>query len=66
MTIEEMKKWIDDATYEHLLSKWRFAPAGDPFFQGDMVDYYTEAMRRKREEIGEGGHVRASKAIGWG
>jgi len=65
MTPEEMKAWIDAASYEALLSRWRFAAAGDSFFAGEMGDYYSTVMARKREEVGEAGHVSASKAIGW-
>jgi DNA helicase IV len=64
MTKEE-KEWIDNADYEELLSKWRFAPVGDPFFQGETGDYYSKKMAEKRYEIGYEGHVRASKSIGW-
>lgn len=65
MSEEQMKQWIDNASYEQLLSKWRFAPAGDPFFQGEMGDYYSKKMAEKREEVGHAEHVRASKNIGW-
>lgn len=64
MTVEEMKQWIDSASYESLLSKWRFAAAGNPFFQGELGDYYSEKMKEKREEVGAGEAVRASKNIG--
>ena len=60
------KQWIDSASYESLLSKWRFASVGDPMFQGDTGTYYAEVMARKREEVGNAEHVRASKSIGWG
>ena len=56
------KKWIDEASYEQLLEKWRFAPAGDPMFQGDTGDYYSNVMKQKRETAN---HVQASKSIGW-
>ena len=62
----ELKKWIDEASYESLLSKWRNAPAGSPYFAGETGDYYADVMKRKREEVGQSEHVRASKAIGWG
>lgn len=66
MTDEEMMAWIDDATYEQLLGRWRFAPAGDPFFKrGPVFDHYEEVMRQKRD-ADPGGHVAASKHIGWG
>jgi hypothetical protein len=62
---EEQKAWIDSASHEQLLSKWRFAPLGDPMFQGESGDYYAEALAKKRTEDPER-HVRASKSIGWG
>ena len=64
MTAEEMKRWIDTATYEELLSKWRFAVAGDPFFQGEIGAYYAKVMAERRAADPDE-HVRASKAIGW-
>ena len=66
MTKEKMKEWIDKADYRSLLRKWRFAPVGDPFFQGDIGDYYSNVMARKRSEVGHEEAVRASKTIGWG
>jgi hypothetical protein len=58
----EQQRWIDSASYEQLLEKWRFAPAGDPMFQGDTGDYYSDVMSQKKSSCG---HVRASKNIGW-
>lgn len=65
MTIDELKMWIDNATYEQLLSKWRNAPIGSPFFQGEVGKYYTKRMQEKRAEVGHDAHVKASKSIGW-
>lgn len=65
MDEREMKEWIDNASYEELLRKWRFAPIGDPFFRGEIGDYYSKVMAQKRREAGEAEHVRASKSIGW-
>ena len=62
---EEMKKWIDNASYEQLLSKWRNAPSGNPFFQDEVGQYYSKVMAEKKAEVGNGEHVRASKSIGW-
>lgn len=62
---QQMKDWIDNATYEQLLSKWRNAPTGDPFFQGETGDHYAIVMKKRREEVGHTEHVRASKSIGW-
>jgi hypothetical protein len=64
-SLEEMKAWVDAASYESLLRKWRFAISGDPHFQGEMGDYYIAAMKKKRDEVGDDEHVRASKRIGW-
>ncbi len=64
MTDNERKKWIDSASYEQLLSRWRLAPLGDPMFQGEVGDYYREVLSRKRD-ADPGEHVRASKSIGW-
>ncbi len=64
MTEAEMKKWIDEASYEDLLRRWRTEPSGTPFFQGEMGDYYAKVMARKRHEVGHAEAVRASKAIG--
>lgn len=59
------KHWIDTATYEDLLTHWRFAPAGDDLFQGDTGEYYQQIMAERREDIGDAGHAAISKAIGW-
>ena len=66
MTVDQMKRWIDNATYEELLRKWRFAPMGDPFFCGEVGRYYEEVMHRKRDEVGQKRHVEASKSLGFG
>lgn len=60
------KDWIDSASYEELLRRWRNAPAGDTIFQGETGDYYSEVMAKKRSKVGGVEHVRASKSIGWG
>jgi len=65
MNEAEMKAWIDAASYESLLSKNRFAPVGDPFFQGEVGKHYMTVMARKRDEVGPGAAVAASKSIGW-
>lgn len=59
---EQHKAWIDKASYEELLSRWRFASLGDPMFQGETGDYYSKVMKEKRQNSD---HVQASKNIGW-
>ncbi len=60
-----MKEWIDSASYEALLHHWRFAPAGDLFFQGEIGNYYTKVMTKRRSEISNDEYVKVSKTIGW-
>ena len=62
MTAEE-KAWIDEACYEDLLRKWRFAPAGSPWFQGDTGQYYAKVMDEKKAAIGREA-VNISKRLG--
>lgn len=62
---EAMKARIDAMTYEQLLRQWRFAPLGDPMFQGEQGEYYSTRMEDKRLEVGPEEHTRVSKLIGW-
>ncbi len=62
---EATKKWIDDASYETLLAKWRYAPSGDPMFQGENGDYYQRVMNEKGAGLTNEEKSRASKNIGW-
>lgn len=59
----ENKATIDAKSYEGLLSKWRFAPAGDPWFEGETGDYWASRMNELRNNGAD--HVGASKSIGW-
>lgn len=59
---ERIKQWIDNASYESLLTRWRFALIGDPMFQGEIGDYYSKVMAEKRKTAD---HVQASKNVGW-
>ena len=62
---DEQKAWIDKSPYWRLLERWRRAPLGDPMFVGPAGQYYAEVMARKKRELGDDGHVAASKSIGW-
>lgn len=64
MTTEEMKRWINKASYEMLLSKWRSAPIGSPWFMGEIGDYYSQVMKQKRAEVGDAEHSKISKRLG--
>lgn len=62
----ENKAHIDSLSYEQLLRKWRFAPSGDPWFQGETGKYWGERMKElKNQPGGQDKHVSASKTIGW-
>ena len=65
LTIEN-KQYIDLLSYEELLRYWRFAPAGDTWFQDETGDYWYKRMNELRlRPGGQEEHVRASKAIGF-
>lgn len=59
----ENKQYIDSLDYEQLLRRWRFAPSGDPWFQGETGKYWSERMKELRKQGAD--HVRASKTVGW-
>ena len=62
----ENKQHIDEKDYRSLLSHWRFAPSGDPWFQGETGRYWSERMAELRSRPGGNSeHVVASKNIGW-
>ncbi len=60
---EENKKHIDSLSYEGLLRHWRFAPVGDPWFQGETGEYWSKRMKELRDRGAD--HIGASKSIGW-
>ncbi len=41
----EQKQEIDSMTQEDLCRRWRFAPVGDPLFQGDTGDYFSKRLK---------------------
>lgn len=65
MNEQDMKVWIDNATYESLLRRWRNAEIGDKIFIGEIGDYYSEVMAIKKREIGIDDAISTSKFIGW-
>ncbi len=62
---EQIKKWIDGASYEDMLREWRFALAGDPMFQGETGEYFKKTMQEKKNALSADQQVRASKKVGW-
>ena len=59
------KETIDSATYEQLLRAWRFAPVGDPTFQGEMGEYFSRAFIKAKTQHTNEERVAISKKIGW-
>ena len=63
---EANKAHIDSLGYTTLLKRWRFAPPGDPWFQGATGTYWGERMNELRGQPGgQERHVAASKALGF-
>ena len=63
---KENKEHIDNLSYRQLLSHWRFARIGDPWFQGETGDYWSKRMNElRRQPGGDALHVATSKALGW-
>ena len=59
------KDKIDNMTYQEMLELHRYAETGHEYFVGETGAYFAEIMAKKREEVGDAGHVAASKNIGW-
>ncbi len=63
---EEIREKIKGMTYIEMLRLWRNAPAGHPYFAGELGNFFSAEMNRKRTAVGHDAHVAASKEIGWG
>jgi hypothetical protein len=59
---EEEKQWIYGASYEDLLSEWRFSHAGTQKLAGDAGKYFHKVMIAKKQNCD---HVAISKRVGW-
>ncbi len=59
------RAWIDAASYETLLHKWRHHPIGHPLFMGDTGRYYSKMLTARRLEVGIIEAANISKRIGW-
>jgi hypothetical protein len=58
------RAYIDALDYQALLRRWRFATAGDHWFQDKTGQYWKERMTELRSQDA-GAAIRASKDIGW-
>lgn len=65
MNDDFIRRWIAKASYEDLLRKWRLAPVGDPFVEGEAGRQIAIRMRELRATIPPAEQVRISKKIGW-
>lgn len=62
---DDVKAQIDDLDYFSLLERWRYAPPGDPVFQGESGDYWRERMKYlEAQPGGQAKAVAASKLLG--
>jgi len=59
------KKEIDEMSYESMLSLWRNARAGHPYFMGETGEYFSKVMHEKAAKISDAEKVATSKRIGW-
>ena len=61
---EQRKVYIDGLSHFELLERWRFAPLGDPLFQGETGDYWAKRMKELRAKNPMKA-VQDSKDLGW-
>ena len=64
LTVEVIKT-IEKMSYEQMLKKHRFAPSGDPMFEGDSGWLFSKNMEIKKMELSHDERVRISKKVGW-
>lgn len=60
----EHLKFIDEATPEELLRRWRLSE-DDPIFQGKTGKLYAKALRNARVDMGGICWTQLSKKVGW-
>lgn len=61
----EQKEWIDNASYEELLRKWRYSTFSDPLFHSETGTYFSEALAEYRKTMTTQEKVAISKRIGF-
>ena len=65
MNDEELIAWINAASLEDLLRKWRFEPPPSPLFMGRVGEHYKTIMAIRRDELGPDAWTAASNKVGW-
>ena len=63
-TVTDLKAWIDNATPEEIMRKWRFAEAGSEIFQGEVGKHFAKTYGQMRSSLGRD-FTALSKKIGW-
>ena len=61
---EKLKQWIDNASPEQLLRRWRFGASTDPITQGEVGEYFSKAFAKMQRELGSK-FPALSKKVGW-
>ncbi len=61
MNTEQMKYWIDHASYHQLLAKQRMEPGDSPWLNGDVGEYLDRALATKRRSTQSKGLRREGK-----
>lgn len=61
----DLKRKIDNLSYEDMLRKHRFEPIDSDFFIGETGDYFYLKFNRLKKKITEAEKVRVSKKVGW-
>ena len=56
----QLKERIDSMSREQMARAWRFAPIGDPMFQGEAGDYFEKRFKEAGAFSPD-----ISKKIGW-
>ena len=59
------REWIDNATYDELLHKWRFTTTSEAIFNGAYGEYFAAVMAERRKGMTTQEKVFASKRVGW-
>lgn len=46
--IDRLKKWIDNASYDQLLYKWRYASSDNLIFDSEIKEYYRKILFERK------------------
>lgn len=60
------ENWIENASYEDLLRRWRFGPLDDPAFKGETGKLFSKKLFEMQAALSDDERVAVSKKVGWG